>query len=90
ARAGEFAGCISATANLNSELCGQAFHKGDKAALEKAVAVRDAFAGIPLVPAIKEETARRTGDLEFAPPMPPLSGLAPSERRTLQQRLEST
>ena len=34
ARAGAFAGCISATANLNSDLCQLAWAKGDKAALD--------------------------------------------------------
>ncbi|MEM7692107.1 MAG: dihydrodipicolinate synthase family protein [Pseudomonadota bacterium] len=89
ARAGEFAGCISATTNLNSQLCAQAFHKGDKDALEKAVAVRDAFAGVPLVPAIKEETARRLQDPAFALPVPPLSALTSAERLELQLRLKS-
>ena len=34
ARAGAFAGCISATANLNADLCQLAWAKGDKAALD--------------------------------------------------------
>src|SRR5216683_1316928 len=37
ARAGAFAGCISATANLNADLCRLAWAKGDKAALDAAV-----------------------------------------------------
>src|SRR4029079_6796216 len=40
ARAGAFAGCISATANLNSDLCQLAWSKGDKAALDAAVTIR--------------------------------------------------
>src|SRR6476619_4634936 len=45
ARAGAFAGCISATANLNADLCQLAWSKGDKAALDAAVAIRKLFAG---------------------------------------------
>ena len=43
ARAGAFAGCISATANLNSDLCQLAWAKGDKAALDAAVIIRKLF-----------------------------------------------
>ena len=34
ARAGAFAGCISATANLNADLCARAWRHGDAAALD--------------------------------------------------------
>ena len=34
ARSGIFAGCISATANLNADLCQQAWETGDAAALD--------------------------------------------------------
>src|SRR6185437_7092058 len=37
ARAGAFAGCISATANLNADLCQRAWSGGDAAALDTAV-----------------------------------------------------
>ena len=47
ARAGAFAGCISATANLNSDLCQLAWAKGDKAALDAAVTIRKLFDGKP-------------------------------------------
>jgi 4-hydroxy-tetrahydrodipicolinate synthase len=40
ARRGDFAGCISATANLNSDLCARAFKDGDQTALDAAVAIR--------------------------------------------------
>ena len=40
ARGGTFAGCISATANLNADLCACAWRSGDAAALDAAVAVR--------------------------------------------------
>ena len=53
ARDGAFAGCISATANLNADLCGRAWREGDKTAYEKAVAIRKLFDGKALVPGIK-------------------------------------
>src|SRR6185436_908778 len=49
ARSGPFAGCISATANLNADLCARAWSKGDAAALEAAVTIRKLFDGKPLV-----------------------------------------
>src|ERR1700750_446301 len=44
ARSGAFAGCISATANLNADLCQQAWGSGDTAALAAAVTIRKLFA----------------------------------------------
>ena len=49
ARGGAFAGCISATANLNADLCQRAWRKGDQAALDAAVTIRKLFDGKPLV-----------------------------------------
>ena len=72
ARAGEFTGCISATANLNSALCGAAFNRGDEAALTQAVSIRQIFDGLPLVPGIKTLLADLTGDPELANMMAPL------------------
>ena len=72
ARSGEFAGCISATANLNSALCGAAFNRGDEAALTQAVSIRQIFDGLPLVPGIKTLLADLTGDPELANMMAPL------------------
>ena len=45
ARSGVFAGCISATANLNSDLCARAWRSGDATALEAAVTIRKLFDG---------------------------------------------
>ena len=53
ARSGPFAGCISATANLNADLCARAYRSGDAAALGEAVAIRKLFDGKPLVPGVK-------------------------------------
>jgi len=79
ARRGAFAGCISATANLNADLCAHAFHHGDANALGSAVAIRSLFDGQPLVPGIKAVLAHVRGDVAWAQTMPPLRPLAPAE-----------
>jgi len=86
ARAGEFAGCISATANLNAPLCAAAYHGGDEAALERASAARAVFTGLPLVPSIKAVLARVTGEVEWAEPMPPLTRPTQEDLATLWAR----
>jgi 4-hydroxy-tetrahydrodipicolinate synthase len=53
ARSGTFAGCISATANLNADLCARAWRNGDVGALQTAVAIRKLFDGKQLVPGVK-------------------------------------
>src|SRR5207253_4046941 len=45
ARSGRFAGCISATANLNADLCARAWRSGDAVALDAAVTIRKLFDG---------------------------------------------
>jgi 4-hydroxy-tetrahydrodipicolinate synthase len=80
ARAGDFAGCISATANLNPDLCARAFHGGDGAALEAAVAIRKLFDGRPLVPGVKALLAHIHGDPGWARVKPPLAALAVVDR----------
>jgi 4-hydroxy-tetrahydrodipicolinate synthase len=80
ARAGAFAGCISATANLNADLCARAFHGGDAAALEMAVAIRKLFDGKPLVPGIKALLAHIHGDPAWARVQPPLAPFPAADR----------
>ncbi len=76
ARAGRFAGCISATANLNSDLCASAFHLGDSAALEAAITIRKLFDGRPLVPGVKALLARIHRDPNWAQVLPPLTAFS--------------
>jgi 4-hydroxy-tetrahydrodipicolinate synthase len=71
-RSGIFPGCISATANVNSADCAKAYHDGDDAALARAVAVRKAFDGKPLVPGIKAVLAERLNLPGLARVMPPM------------------
>jgi len=79
ARAGAFAGCISATANLNADLCQRAWRLGDGVALETAVTIRKLFDGRPLVPGVKALLAHIHGDASLARVMPPLAGLSPAD-----------
>lgn len=76
ARNGPFAGCISATANLNSDLCGRAWRDGDRTALEQAVAIRGLFDGKPLVSGVKSLLAHIHGDPALARTMPPLASFS--------------
>ncbi len=71
ARKGPFAGCISATANLNSSLCAL-WLRGDDAALATAVKIRKLFDGRQLVPGIKALLAHIHGDADLARVMPPM------------------
>jgi 4-hydroxy-tetrahydrodipicolinate synthase len=70
---GPFAGCISATANLNAADCGKAYHNGDTAALARAVAVRKLFEGLPLIAGLKTLLAHVHRDPAFEKVMPPLT-----------------
>ncbi len=79
ARSGPFAGCISATANLNADLCARAFRSGDAGALAEAVAIRKLFDGKPLVPGVKALLAHIHDDGQWARVAPPLTAFAAVE-----------
>ena len=76
ARGGAFAGCISATANLNADLCQRAWSRGDAAALDTAVAIRKLFDGRALVSGVKALLAHIHGDAALARVMPPLAAFS--------------
>jgi len=80
ARQGAFAGCISATANLNADLCAAAFHGGDAAALAAAVTIRKLFDGRPLVPGVKALLAHIHDDPAWGRVKPPLAGFPAADR----------
>jgi 4-hydroxy-tetrahydrodipicolinate synthase len=80
ARSGPFAGCISATANLNPDLCARAYRAGDAAALGEAVAIRKLFDGKPLVAGVKALLAHIHGEPRWARMAPPLSAFPASDR----------
>jgi 4-hydroxy-tetrahydrodipicolinate synthase len=73
ARSGPFAGCISATANLNADLCARFYRSGDGEALRQAVAIRTLFDGKPLVPGVKALLAHIHDDASWASVAPPLA-----------------
>jgi 4-hydroxy-tetrahydrodipicolinate synthase len=80
ARSGIFAGCISATANLNADLCQQAWSSGDTAALDSAVAIRKLFDGKPLVSGVKSTLAHIHNDPAWARVAPPLAPFSAADR----------
>jgi 4-hydroxy-tetrahydrodipicolinate synthase len=80
ARNGTFAGCISATANCNADLCARAWREGDSPALETAVAIRKLFDGKPLVSGVKSLLAHIHGDFALARVKPPLVRLPAADR----------
>jgi len=80
ARQGAFAGCISATANLNADLCARAWREGDTAALDAAVTIRKLFDGKPLVSGVKALLAHIHGDPALARVKPPLAPFSAADR----------
>lgn len=80
AREGTFAGCISATANCNADLCARAWREGDKTALDAAVTIRKLFDGKLLVSGIKALLAHIHGDSALARVKPPLASLSAADR----------
>jgi 4-hydroxy-tetrahydrodipicolinate synthase len=80
AKAGDFAGCISATANLNPDLCARAWRDGDTVALEAAVAIRKLFEGKPLVSGVKALLSHIHGDPALARMKPPLAPFSAADR----------
>jgi 4-hydroxy-tetrahydrodipicolinate synthase len=80
ARSGSFAGCISATANLNADLCARVWRSGDAAALAEAVAIRKLFDGKQLVPGVKALLAHIHGEPAWGRVAPPLSAFPGTDR----------
>ncbi len=83
ARQGAFAGCISATANLNADLCARAWNRGDTAALDAAVTIRKLFDGRPLVSGVKALLAHIHSDPALARVKPPLAAFSAADRATV-------
>ncbi len=83
ARSGDFAGCISATANLNADLCGRAWAEGDTTALDAAVKIRKLFDGKPLVPGVKALLAHVHADAGLARVKPPLAPFSAGDRASV-------
>jgi 4-hydroxy-tetrahydrodipicolinate synthase len=80
ARSGIFAGCISATANLNADLCQRAWASGDATALDSAVTIRKLFDGKPLVSGVKSTLAHIHNDAGWARVAPPLASFTAADK----------
>lgn len=80
ARGGAFAGCISATANLNADLCARAWRSGNAGALDAAVAIRKLFDGKPLVAGVKALLAHIHDDPALGRVKPPLAAFSAADR----------
>jgi 4-hydroxy-tetrahydrodipicolinate synthase len=80
ARNGPFAGCISASVNLKSDLCARAYRGGDAVALEAAANIRKLFDGKPLIAGVKALLAHIHGDPAWARVMPPLTAFSAADR----------
>lgn len=85
-----FAGCISATASLNSALCAEALISGNVKLLDNAVAIRKVFDGLPLVAAVKHSVSLLTGDSRWRRMRAPLIELEKDQKSTLEARLRAT
>lgn len=82
-----FAGCISATANHTAPLCAKVWAERvapDAADLELLGALRSAFQGHPLVPAVKHLVGRRTHTPAWDRVAPPLQQLSPPAKASLE------
>jgi 4-hydroxy-tetrahydrodipicolinate synthase len=86
---GPFAGCISATANLNADLCARAYRSGDAAALAEAVAIRKLFDDKALVSGVKALVAHIQGDPQWARTAPPLAAFPAADRAAVFAGYES-
>ncbi len=88
AGSGIFAGCISASANINSALCAKAF-LGDADAHVRAVAVRKLFSDFPLIPGIKALLGHIHGDPTLKATKPPLVTLDSDQASRLFERYQA-
>ncbi len=89
ARSGPFAGCISATVNLNADLCARAWANGDAAALADAVAIRKLFDGHQLVSGIKAVLGHIHADPAWARTQPPLAPMPAAEAAAIVARYDA-
>jgi 4-hydroxy-tetrahydrodipicolinate synthase len=80
ARSGAFAGCISATCNLNADLCARAWRDGNATALDAAVGIRKLFDGRALVSGVKALLAHIHGDPAWNLVKPPLVPFSAADR----------
>ena len=80
-----FAGCISATVNYSAPLCARLLRGGPDAGAraDEIAELRAAISAQPLIPAIKHLVARRTGESDWARPLPPFLPLSAAQMAAL-------
>lgn len=83
ARGGSFAGCISATANVNASFCARGLHWNDDAALETAVSIRQLFTGMNLVTGVKALLSHIHNEPQLARTLAPLIDIGREDRERL-------
>ena len=87
------AGCISATANFNARgirAVIDAAETGQAEDPEKTmIAIRKAFEGCPVIPALKAQIAKRYGDPEWVHVRPPLTPMDSSAAHELSAALKN-
>jgi 4-hydroxy-tetrahydrodipicolinate synthase len=89
ARTGLFAGCISASVNVNSAYCARAWREGDLKAADIANRIRAAVSRRNLVASVKAVTAMMHDDSALEPVLPPLRMLAATDRIDLMNEFNS-
>ncbi len=89
-----FAGCISATTNVNGGFVARGWKDratdAGKASLKAGGAIREALAKFPFVPGVKWTLAELQGDPEWKRTHPPLRGLTDAEWTNLRAMLAET
>ena len=78
------AGCITATANVNAPAIARAFRERTEEAQREIDVVRARFEKLPLIAALKEAMASRTGDETWRLVRPPLVELSVEQRQQLR------
>src|SRR5438874_9319912 len=79
------AGCISATANVNAAAIARAFRERSEERQRAIDEVRTVYEKLPMISALKETIARRTGDAQWRAVRPPLTELSEAQRATLPE-----
>jgi 4-hydroxy-tetrahydrodipicolinate synthase len=84
------AGCITASANVNAAAIVRAFRERTEERQREIDAVRSVFESLPLIAALKEAVALRTGDETWRAVRPPLVELTPEQREKVQRSVAAT
>jgi 4-hydroxy-tetrahydrodipicolinate synthase len=78
------AGCITATANVNAGALARAFRERTEERQREIDVVRTVFEKLPLIAALKEAVAQRTGDASWRAVRPPLVELSAEQRELVR------